>query len=184
MVLTIDGGVPRRITTDASDDSVPSRSKDGRWIYFASNRGGDQQVWKVPVESGEAVQVTKQGGFTTFESAGGKYLYYSKGSVSPGVWRIPVVGGEESLVLDQPGAGSWGQWALEDDGIYFINLKSRGGPAIEFFSFERHEIRRIVGLESVNEFVSGLAISPDRRWILYTQQDPISSDIMLVENFY
>ena len=182
-VLSLEGGVPRRITTEASDDGLPSWSKDGRWIYFASNRGGDEQVWKVPAEGGEAVQVTKHGGSTTFESADGKYLYYSKGSIASGVWRVPVEGGEESLVLDQPGAGSWGSWALADDGIYFINLKSKGGPAVEFFSFDRQEIRRIVGLEGINEFVSGLAVSPDRRWILYTQQDPISSDIMLVENF-
>ena len=182
-VLSIEGGVPRRITTEASDDSLPSWSKDGRWIYFESNRGGNQQVWKEPAEGGQAVQVTKYGGSTTFESADGKYLYFSKGSLARGVWRIPVEGGEESLVLDQTGAGSWGSWALVDDGIYFINLESKGGPAVEFFSFDRHEISRIVGLEGVNEFVSGLTISPDRRWILYTQQDPISSDIMLVENF-
>jgi eukaryotic-like serine/threonine-protein kinase len=182
-VVSIEGGVPRRITTDAADDSVPSWSNDGRWIYFASNRGGAQQVWKVPAEGGEAVQVTKHGGFTTFESADSKHLYYSKGSIAPGVWRVPVEGGEESLVLDQPGAGSWGQWALVDDGIYYINPKSKRGSAVEFFSFETHELRRIVGLEGVNEFVSGLAVSPGRRWILYTQDGPISSDIMLVENF-
>lgn len=183
-VLSIDEGVPRRITTEASDDGLPSWSRDGRWIYFASNRGGDEQVWKEPAEGGEAVQVTKHGGSTTFESADGKFLYYSKDPVAQGVWRVPVDGGEEVLVLDQPGAGVWRSWALSDDGIYFINRKSKGGPAVEFFSCDSLEIRRVVRLEGTNEFVSGLAISPDRRWILYTQQDPISSDIMLVENFY
>ena len=183
-VLSMEGGVPRRMTTEASDDSVPSWSRDGRWIYFESNRDGDQQVWKVPSEGGAAVQVTKQGGSITFESADGKYLYYSKGRIAAGVWRAPVEGGEEILVLDEPGAGSWGQWTLADDGIYFINLKSKGGPAVGFYSFDKHEIRRIVGLEGVNEFVSGFTVSPDRRWILYSQQDPISSDIMLVESFY
>jgi Tol biopolymer transport system component/DNA-binding winged helix-turn-helix (wHTH) protein len=183
-VLSIEERVPRRITMEPSDDSVPSWSKDGRWIYFESNRSGDQQVWKVPAEGGESLQVTKLGGSTAFESADGKYLYYSKGRVAHGVWRVPVEGGEETLVLDRPGAGSWGAWALVDDGIYFINGKSKAGPAVEFFGFDRREIRRIVGLEGINEFVSGFAVSPDRRWILYTQPDPISSDIMLVEDFY
>ena len=36
--------------------------------------------------------------------------------------------------------------------------------------------------EPVNWF-SNLAISPDGRWILYTQLDQDGNDIMLVENF-
>jgi hypothetical protein len=32
-------------------------------------------------------------------------------------------------------------------------------------------------------FLAGLAVSPDERWVLYTQEDQRSSDIMLVENF-
>jgi hypothetical protein len=32
-------------------------------------------------------------------------------------------------------------------------------------------------------FVQGLAVSPDERWILYTQENQRISDIMLVENF-
>lgn len=42
---------------------MPSWSRDGHWLYFASNRSGDDQVWRVPATGGEAVQVTKQGGF-------------------------------------------------------------------------------------------------------------------------
>ena len=182
-VVGAEGGGPRRITTEGSDAGVPAWSHDGRYIYFTSNRGGDQQVWKVSAEGGTAVQVTKQGGFTPLASVDGKHIYYSKGSSGRGVWRVSVEGGEETLVLDQPGAGDWGSWALVESGIYFINLQSKGGPAVEFFSFAGREIKRMVGLRNVSEFVSGLAVSPDRRWILYTQQDPIRSDIMLVNNF-
>jgi hypothetical protein len=32
-------------------------------------------------------------------------------------------------------------------------------------------------------FLPGMAVSPDERWVLYTQEDQRSSDIMLVENF-
>ncbi len=182
-VINVAGGVPRRVTTENSDDSVPSWSKDGRYIYFASNRGGDLEVWKTPVDGGQAVQLTKQGGFTAFESADGKYLYYSKNSGCPGVWRIPTDGGEEVLVLRQPGAGNWGQWALANDGIYFINLKADAGQSVELFSFATQNTTRVVVLGKIDEFVSGLAVSPDGHHILYTQQDPVNSDIMLVEDF-
>ena len=35
-------------------------SHDGKWIYFASDRGGGQteQIWKVPAGGGEPIQVT------------------------------------------------------------------------------------------------------------------------------
>jgi hypothetical protein len=38
-------------------------------------------------------------------------------------------------------------------------------------------------MQNVNEFVSGLEVSPDGQRILYTQQDRLAGDIMLVENF-
>jgi len=42
--------------------------------------------------------------------------------------------------------------------------------------------KQVAGLGKVNIFVHGFAVSPDRRWILYTLRNNIS-DIMLVENF-
>jgi Tol biopolymer transport system component/tRNA A-37 threonylcarbamoyl transferase component Bud32 len=180
-IVGVQGGIPRPVTNENLDEGVPTWSRDGRWIYFCSNRSGDQQLWKIPAEGGQAVQVTRQGGFTSFESADGKFLYYSKGP--PGVWRVPTDGGEETLILDTPNAGGWGGWAPVDDGIYYINTTLKGKYAIDFFSFATGRVNRITAMENVNEFVSGLAISPDRQRILYTQQENLAGDIMLVENF-
>jgi eukaryotic-like serine/threonine-protein kinase len=184
-VVNAEGGPPRRITTGASYDGMPSWSRDGRWIYFASNRSGSWQVWKVPVEGGEAVQLTKNGGFRACESPDGKFLYYAKFADTSGLWRIPVEGGEESLILDQLQAGYWEAWAVVDRGIYFINPESKPHATIEFFNFATRRVTRIASLEKpVSTLViSTLVISPDGRWILYTQLDQSGSDIMLVDNF-
>ena len=49
-IWTIDvaGGAPRRLTRDPGDESMPSFSRDGRWVYFYSERDGAGQIWRVP----------------------------------------------------------------------------------------------------------------------------------------
>ena len=182
-VVNAEGGLPRRITTETSNDVVPSWSRDGRFVYFASNRAGTRpEVWKAPASGGAARQVTTQGGFAAFESSDGKYLYYAKFDAA-GVWRMPTEGGEESLVVDRPKPREWGYWAVADRGIYFINSESKPLATIEFFSFETNRVTRIATIEKepINT-ASNLAISPDGRWLLYTQLDRSDSDIMLVQN--
>ena len=42
------GGAARRLTTQSSQDAIPSWSHDGTWIYFWSDRTGTPQIWKMP----------------------------------------------------------------------------------------------------------------------------------------
>ena len=179
------GGAIRRVTDDPSNEVVPSWSNDGRWIYFASNRGKQIQVWKIPAGGGKARQVTRNGGFAAFESGDGQFLYYAKMTDS-GIWRMPVNGGDEALVADVIEPGRWGYWAVAPKGIYFVNLDSPRNHTIDFFDFSTKKIKTIASLtEQFNTEAadSALAVSPDGRWILYTQLDQAESDIMLVENF-
>ncbi len=179
-VVNSEGGQPRRLTTDTSNDYVPSWSRDGRWIYFASDRTGACEVWKMPAGGGPAVQVTKQRGFAASESLDGKTLYYAKGLDVPGLWKVPVEGGEETPVLPQLGTGYWGYWAAVENGIYFYDINTK---AIEFFSFATRKIIEIAKPGKCPIGFPGFSISPDNRWILVAQEDQNVSDIMLVENF-
>jgi Tol biopolymer transport system component len=73
-VVGSDGGTPKRVTTELSNEARPSWSHDGRWIYFRSDRSGSQQIWKVPATEPfqPAVQVTRNGGFAAVESTDGR----------------------------------------------------------------------------------------------------------------
>ena len=86
-VVSSIGGTPRRVTKSEFEDVVPSWSRDGAWIYFASNRTGTWQVWRVRADGSVEEQVTSDGGFAAFESPDGRYLYYAKGRGAPGLWR-------------------------------------------------------------------------------------------------
>jgi Tol biopolymer transport system component/DNA-binding winged helix-turn-helix (wHTH) protein len=181
-VLDSQGGPPHRLTSERSSDVVPSWSRDGRWIYFASDRTGDWQVWKMPSTGGPAVQVTHHGGFSSFESLDGRFLYYAKGQTLPGLWRIPTNGGEEIRLTDSLEVGYWGYWAVGEKGIYYLDTTER--PGIAFFNITSRRTTRMFDLENRPALEApGLAVSPDKKTILYTQLDALNSDIILVENF-
>jgi Tol biopolymer transport system component/DNA-binding winged helix-turn-helix (wHTH) protein len=182
-VVSAEGGKPRRLTDDRSEDITPSWSRDGRWVYFSSTRSGSMQIWKVPSAGGPASQVTKLGGFEGFESVDGQYFYYAKGRAVPGIWKVPVGGGEETLVVDSHQAGLWRYWALTDKGIYFATAEIPSRPIIEFLNFATNKISLIAKLDTpLFRTDPGLAIAPDGQSLLIVQMDQSGSDIMLADN--
>ena len=52
------GGDPRRLTSHKANDTSPAWSSDGKYILFLSKRGEFTQVWRLPVDGGEAQPVT------------------------------------------------------------------------------------------------------------------------------
>jgi len=65
------------LTAEPSTDTTPSWSHDGRWAYFASDRGDRQsRIWKAPFEVGAAVQVTKGVASMPLESPDGKGIHF------------------------------------------------------------------------------------------------------------
>src|SRR5215472_12910933 len=117
--VDVDGGQPHRLSPPGTGDVAPSWSRDGAWIYFASTRGGNLQIWKMPSQGGAAVQITRRGGFEAFETEDGRFLLYSRGRETPGIWRVPAAGGEEVLVSDRDQVGYWRCWRMARGGIYF-----------------------------------------------------------------
>ena len=184
-VVSSNGGAPRPVTRAASEDVVPSWSRDGEWIYFASNRSGAWQVWRVPPAGGTEEQVTKLGGFAAFESSDGRHLYYAKGRSTAGLWRKLLPNGAEEPVLPQLKPGYWGYWAVVENGIYFADQSDLGGPpGIYFYDFAGRRVRQVSRVDKPLAVTdSALAVSPDRRYLLYTQVDQSGSDILLLDHY-
>jgi Tol biopolymer transport system component len=184
-VIGSNGGVPRRLTTSPAEDVVPSWSRDGGWVYFASNRTGAWQVWRAAAQGGTEEQVTRLGGFAAFPSPDGQYLYYAKGRSAAGLWRKRLPDGPEEAVLEQLKPGYWGYWAVSEEGIYFAD--EPGPPetrGIYFRSFATRQIRQVSRIEKMPAVAdSGIALSPDRRHLLYTQVDQNGSDILMMDRY-
>lgn len=97
------GGQPRLFPTNpGANNIVPSWSRDGHWIYFASSRGNEPiQIWKAHYPAGGTIQLTRNGGTFPVEGADG-FVYYSKSLNSDEIWKIAADGGPASLVLKVP----------------------------------------------------------------------------------
>jgi len=179
-VVNASGGNPLRLTFSSLSEN-PSWSRDGRWIYFNSLEG---DIQKVPAEGGPVVLVKKNApGYGPIESADGKSIFFTgRGTDASnlGLWKVPVEGGNSEQVLDSlSDSYSFVAW---DDGIYFIPRPDPAtGYSIRFFEFVEGRSETIAELGKQRCWT--LSVSPDRRWALYTQNDQLGGDLMLVENF-
>ncbi len=176
--ISADGGKPRRLTTNPAQDGLGSWSRDGRSIYLVSNRSGKRQVWKMPAEGGNAIQLTRHGGEAAFESPDRRFVYYSQGRGQTSLWRIPVDGGEEQKVLDSV---LFLNFAVAPDGIFFVPGPADGAWSIRFFSFKTGATTFVAPMDG--PAAMGLSLSPDGRYILYSETEQQNTELMLVENF-
>jgi Tol biopolymer transport system component/DNA-binding winged helix-turn-helix (wHTH) protein len=177
-----DGGEARRLTASGPGGVAPSWSRDGAWIYFATTRSGNLQIWKMPSQGGQAVQVTRNGGFEGFETADGKFLLYVKGRGTPGIWRTPTAGGEETLVTDRDQVGYWRCWRVALGRIYFATAAPPAGPRLELLDLSTGVIEPISDLAKPPDAnIPGLAVSADGRRLLVAQYDQSGSNIIMVE---
>ena len=180
-LTTPNGRQPQLLTRSAAHDTAPSWSRDGAWVYFASNREDGNQVWKMrPDPEAVPVRVTRKGGHAALESADGRTLYYAKSS--PGnrwsVWQVPVDGGEETHVI--PRIATWGDFDVTATGIYYIT-SNQPGAELRLRRFEDGSDTLLSRLEKRNRF--GLAACPDDSCVLYTSYDVDTTELMYVEKF-
>ncbi|MBA3439262.1 MAG: TolB family protein [Pyrinomonadaceae bacterium] len=89
--VSVEGGTPKRLTTNRSHEDGPDYSPDGRWIYFNSDRAGGPgygDIWRIPAGEGgdaKAEQITNDDYVDWFPhpSPDGKWLVflsYQKGT--------------------------------------------------------------------------------------------------------
>ena len=57
-VAPVNGGLPRQITNDGTQNERPRWSPDSKQIYFVSNRGSSSQVWVMDADGARAHQIS------------------------------------------------------------------------------------------------------------------------------
>src|SRR5205085_11957887 len=104
----------------------------------------------------------------------GTQTYYRKRDDTAGaLWKVPAGGGEETRVADTADVQTF---AVTRGGIYFVT-----GRELRYLSLATGKSKSILTIGK--PMSNGLSVSPDERWLLYSQLDQTGSDLMLVENF-
>jgi eukaryotic-like serine/threonine-protein kinase len=177
-VIDANGGLPRPVTSGSFSDHVPSWSRDGKWIYYFSNRTGRNETWRIPFGQGSAQQITSNGGDGGFESTDGKTFYYMKDRDSA-LFSRTLAGGPERQVLPNVSNRAFDVF---EDGIYYIGQpQTRMQYSIQFYNFSTKVSSFVSRVEGPLQ--QGLSVSPDRKTILFSKSVPPSADLMIIENF-
>lgn len=178
--VSADGGEAHPLVRGDNENLVPSFSRDGRSIFFASDRGGEWNVWRIPVAGGNPVRVTTEGGFGPIEAADG-YIYYSTTMYpNPEIWRIRGDGTEATRLAPRLVPRMWATWAVAPSGIYLVEDAPDGNAALEFYDIEHQSLRRVAALKKAPFW---LAVSSDGSHVLMDHANEEESTIVMMRNF-
>jgi serine/threonine-protein kinase len=125
-------GTITRLTADNMLDIDPAWAADGRRVYFASNRGGGLNLWRIPVggdgrAAGPAEQVTTGAGDDVEPAIGpdSRRVVFAVRGINADLWRLPVSPasgqptGTPTALLTTSRVESRGSWSPDGRTIAF-----------------------------------------------------------------
>jgi Tol biopolymer transport system component len=156
----------------------PSWSRDGRYIYFDTTRGGAPEVWRRDLKTNQDQVIAPAGFMIGIESPDGRQLFYQENEQRH-VWVSDPDGGNPRQ-LSQVSPTPDLDWAPVGTSIYFASSTSTGGADIRAFDVSNGKLRK---LGHVNQNLAlgtpSFVVSPDGQTILYAAIDSSSSEIKL-----
>jgi Tol biopolymer transport system component/DNA-binding winged helix-turn-helix (wHTH) protein len=105
-----------------------SYSRDGRSIYFSTDRSGSWQIWRMSATGGEEKQLSQAGGYDPRDWLGDGAIYYAK-ETDRGLFRLDLVTREETRASWDVGYWNMDAVALQDGFVYFIEYSHEDGDA-------------------------------------------------------
>jgi dipeptidyl aminopeptidase/acylaminoacyl peptidase len=181
------GGPARRMTQGEHNDTALSWSRDGEWLYFASDRTGGWQLHRLrhddPLLAAE--QVTTDGAISGTESPDGRSLFVVRPDRA-GLWQIPIDRGAGEaepvkVVADAPVPGLHHHWDVCRDGVVLAR-HGRRSSRFELFRLATGSIEPLITSAPEVSSVS-LSVAPDCSSVLFGHVTRGAADLMIVEGF-
>ena len=138
--IRLDGSDPVQVTDDAATDWSPTWSPDGRFLYFASDRAGSMNLWRIAIDEasgrvlGQPEAITTPSQWVGFisRSGDGRRLAYAAFDFTRNVARVPFdpVAGAVTGALDSLTRGTL-DWRFPEP--------SPDGTSVLLSSYHRQE---------------------------------------------
>jgi serine/threonine protein kinase len=180
--IDAEGGAPRRLATQAGDESVPTWSHDGRWIYFTSMQGASaRDVWRVSADGKISERLIREGsGPFACEAMDGKTLLFQPRDADSPLMAMPLKGGAARQLVPCVKNSAFG---VGPQGVYYVPCDRSPNPSLHVLDLKTGRDRRLGTLDGITERALGLSVSPDGRTIVYLRELGVKADLMLIENF-
>jgi hypothetical protein len=176
-LISADGSEMHRLNNSSAKEYLPSWSREGTWVYFASARSGHEELWKQRPDSGETVPVSQELIFDVVESSTGDYAFAQQ--PRSGIWQIPLHGGKPEPVPELKGIKPTRYCTVRGDKLYFVRQEQYPRD-LEEFDLQTRQIRKLMQIPG--ELLSGtpgLAVDPSAHMLLFVHSSRSRSRILL-----
>ena len=187
--IPIGGGAATRLTSGMAFDYMPRWSPDGSTIAFASDRGGNEDIWLMDRTGGHLRRLTREVDARLSSPTwthDGRYIVARRTEPYPGpndygrqhpLWMYAIAGGTGVQIvpatLDAPKTSNSGPAFSPDDKTMYFSSHTGGSFVAEgkIGLFQIVSLDRRSGRQRTltNAPGGGLrpAVSPDGRWLVY-----------------
>lgn len=170
-IMKSDGSDQRQLTSDPAIDKDAVITPDGRYIVFASDRGGLPGIWRMDLDGGNLKQLTDRDDHKPQISNDSKWIIFdSWRSQRRALWKIPLDGGDPLQMTDKFTSSC----AVSPDGrsiaCYYRADEQQGSPwRIMVLPFEGAGPAKTFDASVENDIPleAGLGWTPDGRAVIY-----------------
>ena len=176
-IVDIEERLPRRVDASIDNLALPVWSGDCTSLLASD---GNEGSYAISLADGKAQRFTARPSYYSSIN-GDRVVFNVKTAGGVTLWEKQLGGNEEKPIDGLPSLSYSDSWTATGDGIYFTRIAD-DPQLVRFYDFATRQIRPAVRLSQPPAAFGGLglSVSPDGRYLLYTQTADRQSDIVLL----